>query len=39
MRFDVVTLFPGMFEALSGYGVTRRAAERGLLELNFWNPR
>lgn len=39
MRIDVVTLFPPMFEAVTGYGVTGRAAERGLLELALWNPR
>src|SRR3970282_406450 len=39
MRFDVVTLFPEMFDALTKYGVTRRAAEQGKFELETWNPR
>lgn len=39
MRIDVVTLFPAMFEAVTGHGITRRAVERGLLELVLWNPR
>lgn len=39
MRFDVVTLFPPMFQALSDYGITGRALERGLAELGLWNPR
>jgi tRNA (guanine37-N1)-methyltransferase len=39
MRFDVITLFPEMFEALTRYGVTRRAAEQGKFELQAWNPR
>ncbi|HLP98323.1 MAG TPA: tRNA (guanosine(37)-N1)-methyltransferase TrmD [Sideroxyarcus sp.] len=39
MRFDVITLFPEMFEALTKYGVTRRAAEQGKFELQAWNPR
>ncbi|HEY9148404.1 MAG TPA: tRNA (guanosine(37)-N1)-methyltransferase TrmD [Gammaproteobacteria bacterium] len=39
MRFDVVTLFPPMFQALSDYGVTGRALERGIAELALWNPR
>ena len=39
MQFDVVTLFPGMFKTLSEYGVTGRAMQRGIVELNFWNPR
>ncbi len=38
-RFDVVTLFPEMFEAVTGSGVTGRARERGLFELVLWNPR
>lgn len=39
MRIDVVTLFPQMVETVTGYGITGRAAERGLLGLNTWNPR
>ncbi len=37
--YDVVTLFPEMFAALSGFGITGRAQARGLYELNCWNPR
>lgn len=36
---DVVTLFPEMFVALSGSGVTRRALEAGRWNLELWNPR
>lgn len=39
MRFDVLTIFPGMFEALSGYGITSRALEKGIATLKTWNPR
>ncbi len=39
MRFDIVTLFPEMFEAFSEQGVTGRAFQRGLAELALWNPR
>lgn len=39
MRIEVVTLFPPMFEAITGYGVSGRAVERGLLEVGLWNPR
>ncbi len=39
MRFDVVTIFPEMFEALTRHGITRRAAEEGLFDLATWNPR
>lgn len=39
MRIDVVTLFPEMFEAIRGSGIPRRAIERGLMNLQMWNPR
>jgi tRNA (guanine37-N1)-methyltransferase len=39
MRFDVVTIFPAMFEALSRHGITRRALEEKLFELALWDPR
>lgn len=39
MRFDVITLFPEMFDAITQYGVTRRAAEQGKFVLQTWNPR
>ena len=38
-RFDVVTLFPGMFDALTEFGITQRAHDRGQFELVLWNPR
>jgi tRNA (guanine37-N1)-methyltransferase len=38
-QFDVVTLFPDMFEAVTECGVTSRARERKLFELVLWNPR
>ena len=38
-RFDVVTLFPGMFDALTEFGITQRARDRGHFELVLWNPR
>jgi len=39
MWIGVVSLFPEMFEAISGSGITRRAIEGELLELQTWNPR
>jgi tRNA (guanine37-N1)-methyltransferase len=39
VQFDVVTLFPEMFEAVTECGVTGRARERKLFELVLWNPR
>ena len=38
-QFDVVTLFPEMFDAVTESGVTGRARERKLFELVPWNPR
>jgi tRNA (guanine37-N1)-methyltransferase len=39
IRFDVVTLFPEMFAAITGSGITSRALEAGLYSLTTWNPR
>ena len=39
MRFDVISLFPEMFAAITQYGVTRRASEQGKFVLQTWNPR
>src|SRR4030067_769644 len=39
MVFDVITLFPQMFDALTQYGITRRAEEQGSYVLKTWNPR
>lgn len=39
MQFDVITLFPEMFSALTESGVTRRAFEQKKCEIALWNPR
>jgi tRNA (guanine37-N1)-methyltransferase len=39
LQFDVITLFPRMFDALTDAGVIGRARERRLYELVAWNPR
>ena len=39
MRFDVITLFPEMFQAMIGSGVTGRAFDKRLARLALWNPR
>ena len=39
MQIDIITLFPGMFDALTEYGITSRAVNNGLLKLACWNPR
>jgi tRNA (guanine37-N1)-methyltransferase len=39
MQFDVVSLFPEMFAALTQSGVTRRGIEQERWGLKIWNPR
>jgi len=39
MQVAVVTLFPQMFEAVERWGITSRALQRGILELDCVNPR
>ena len=39
MNFDVITLFPPMFDALAKHGITRRALEQERFQLQLWNPR
>ncbi len=39
LQFDVITLFPEMFAALTQSGVTRRAFEQNKCGLKLWNPR
>ncbi len=39
MRIDVLTLFPEMLAAAADFGVTGKAAERGIIDLYVWNPR
>ncbi|SCY38004.1 tRNA (Guanine37-N(1)-) methyltransferase [Nitrosospira sp. Nl5] len=38
-EFDVVTLFPEMFDAVTKHGVTGRAKENAVYGLHAWNPR
>lgn len=39
MRFDVLTLFPELFEPFVRAGIVRRAYADGPIELRLWNPR
>ena len=39
MQFDVITLFPDMFAAITQSGITRRAFEQNKCGLALWNPR
>ena len=38
-RFDVITIFPAMLDALLDHGITRRALDEKLFELQAWDPR
>lgn len=39
IRFDVVSLFPEVFTAVTGSGISSRALGQGLWALALWNPR
>ncbi len=39
MRVDVVTIFPGMFDAILGESMMKRAQENGHLSLGLWDLR
>lgn len=39
MRFDAITLFPEMFEAVTRHGITRRALAQGIWHFAAINPR
>ena len=39
MRFDVISLFPEMFDAISKHGITSRALTQKIYVLNVINPR
>ena len=39
MRFDVLSLFPEMFQGYLGQSILKLALERGLVEINLWNIR
>jgi tRNA (guanine37-N1)-methyltransferase len=39
MRFDIITIFPEMFEVVFSGGVVKRAAEKGLIEIRVHNLR
>jgi tRNA (guanine37-N1)-methyltransferase len=38
-RFDVITLFPEMFDAIKNFGITQRAFKEKIVDLTLWNPR
>ena len=39
MKFDVISLFPDMFDAITKYGITSRALEKKIYSLHVINPR
>lgn len=38
-EFDVITLFPEMFDAIKNFGITQRAFKEKIVSLTLWNPR
>ena len=36
MRFDVITLFPELFDAPLRHGITRRAYDSGVVQVRLW---
>jgi tRNA (guanine37-N1)-methyltransferase len=38
-QFDVISLFPQMFDAVTQSGITARALEKKIYALSLWNPR
>jgi tRNA (guanine37-N1)-methyltransferase len=39
VRFDVITLFPALFDSLLDFGITARAMDRGVFSFQAWDPR
>src|SRR5947208_6947929 len=39
MRFDVLTLFPDIFQGYLSQSILKLALDRGLVEINLWNIR
>jgi tRNA (guanine37-N1)-methyltransferase len=39
LRFDAISLFPELFDAVLDHGITQRALDRGLYRFKAWNPR
>ncbi len=39
MRYDVITLFPEIIRSWAGESITKRGVEKGIIEINTYNPR
>ena len=38
LRFDIISIFPGMFRGVVGESIVGRAASEGLVEFEFISP-
>lgn len=38
-KFDIVTLFPETFDAITKHGITSRALQQNIYDVKYWNPR
>ncbi|PIW37036.1 MAG: tRNA (guanosine(37)-N1)-methyltransferase TrmD, partial [Candidatus Kerfeldbacteria bacterium CG15_BIG_FIL_POST_REV_8_21_14_020_45_12] len=39
MQFDIVTIFPELFDSIFGTSILKRAIEDGKIVVNFHDPR
>jgi tRNA (guanine37-N1)-methyltransferase len=39
MKFDIITIFPQIFEGVFDHGIIRRAAAGGVVDIKIWNLR
>jgi tRNA (guanine37-N1)-methyltransferase len=39
LRFDVFTLFPGLFQGFLSESILKRAIDRSIVSVHLWNPR
>ncbi len=37
--FEIITIFPEMFHAITNYGITGKAVKKKIININFLNPR
>lgn len=37
--FNVISIFPKMFDAITNYGIISKAIKKGLINIKIWNPR
>ena len=39
MEFDIITIFPEIFDFYLSHSILKRAQEKGILRINTYNPR